>query len=107
MSRGTDRLDLPAGWCTYILLCADGSYYCGITSNLSRRLKHHAKGKGGKYTKEIKPAALAWYQSFENRAGAARRERQIKNWSHRKKVGLVRGDARFDGLGTRVWVPLG
>jgi hypothetical protein len=36
VSRGTlrDIPDLPDGWCCYLLLCSDGSYYCGITSKL-------------------------------------------------------------------------
>ena len=43
---------------TYILRCADGTYYCGWTNNLDRRLKAHNEGKGAKYTRSRRPVAL-------------------------------------------------
>jgi len=39
-------------WTTYLLECADGTYYCGCTNNLEKRLRTHNKGKGAKYTKK-------------------------------------------------------
>ena len=44
-------LNLPQGWCTYILVCQDGSYYTGATENLTARILNHAEGKGGTHTK--------------------------------------------------------
>lgn len=51
VSRGTSTYDLPPGWCTYPLLCEDGSYYCGITRDLPQRILDQAQGKGTGYTK--------------------------------------------------------
>ena len=106
--RVSNRLlaDLPSGWCCYLLLCSDSSFYCGITSNLPPRLRHHASGKGGAYTKGEKPMALVWFERHPDRHGAAKREAQIKKWSHIKKEKLGRGESPFDQVGTRVWVSL-
>ena len=49
---------------TYILRCADGTYYCGWTNNLDRRLKAHNEGKGAKYTRSRRPVALVYYEAF-------------------------------------------
>jgi|GEM_PF-3667789 putative endonuclease len=75
VSRGTVR-NIPnfgPGWCCYLLLCSDGSYYCGIASNLATRVRDHASGKGSGYTKEIKPVALVRYDHHTNRRASAPR----------------------------------
>ena len=85
------RPDLPAGRACYLLLCEDTSFYCGLTSNLTRRLQHHASGKGSGYTKGVRPVALVWFEPAADRMQAAARERQIKKWNHRKKQDLQEG----------------
>jgi putative endonuclease len=109
MSRGAlkELPELLTGWCCYLLLCADDSYYCGITSNLSHRVRDHAYGKGGNYTKLTKPKALVWYSPESDRHSAARRERQIKSWSNEKKQKLANGLDSFAGMGVPVQVSLG
>ena len=52
-------LNLPIGWCTYLLTCQDGSYYIGSTENLLERILNHAEGKGGAHTKENSPMVFA------------------------------------------------
>jgi len=106
VSRGIPSNKFPAGWCCYLLLCSDGSYYCGITTELKQRVRDHASGKGSGYTKGAKPIALVWYEPHPNRSSAARRERQMKNWSHGKKKGLAEGRPQFKGIGAPVWVSL-
>ncbi len=39
----------------YILLCADGSYYTGSTTDLERRLEQHQNGEGANHTKKRLP----------------------------------------------------
>ena len=109
MSRGTlqNIPELPTGWCCYLLLCSDGSYYCGITSNLLHRIRDHASGKGGTYTKGTKPLALVWYSSERDRHAAARREQQIKGWGKGKKQKLAGGDPALTEMGSPVLVSLG
>ena len=68
---------------TYILRCADGTYYCGWTNNLDRRLKAHNEGKGAKYTRSRRPVALSTKEE------AMRREYEIKQLPRKKKEELI------------------
>lgn len=74
---------------TYILRCADGTYYCGWTNNLDRRLKAHNEGKGAKYTRSRRPVALVYYEAFSTKEEAMRREYEIKQLSRKKKEELI------------------
>jgi putative endonuclease len=87
-----ESLLVPAGWCVYLLICIDGSYYVGISDNLSQRILDHAQGKGSSHTKENQPVIFAWYETHANREAAQVRERQLKGWSRAKKNHLARGD---------------
>ena len=74
---------------TYILRCADGTYYCGWTNNLDRRLKAHNEGKGAKYTRSRRPVALVYYEAFSTIEEAMRREYEIKQLPRKKKEELI------------------
>ena len=74
---------------TYILRCADGTYYCGWTNNLDRRLKAHNEGKGAKYTRSRRPVALVYYEAFSTKEEAMRREYEIKQLPRKKKEELI------------------
>ena len=74
---------------TYILRCADGTYYCGWTNNLDRRLKAHNEGKGAKYTRSRRPVALVYYEAFYTKEEAMRREYEIKQLPRKKKEELI------------------
>ncbi len=77
----------------YILLCSDGSYYTGITSNLSERLIQHNSGKfKNSYTFKRKPVYLKFYCEFANAGLAITTEKQIKKWSRDKKEALINGE---------------
>ena len=74
---------------TYILRCTDGTYYCGWTNNLDRRLKAHNEGKGAKYTRSRRPVALVYYEAFSTKEEAMRREYEIKQLPRKKKEELI------------------
>ena len=74
---------------TYILRCADGTYDCGWTNNLDRRLKAHNEGKGAKYTRSRRPVALVYYEAFSTKEEAMRREYEIKQLPRKKKEELI------------------
>jgi predicted GIY-YIG superfamily endonuclease len=77
----------------YILKCADGSYYTGMTDDLERRLaQHHAGTFEDGYTATRRPVERVWSEQFPTHDDAFRRERQIKGWSRAKKEALIRGD---------------
>ena len=59
---------------TYILECKDGTYYTGWTNNLEKRLKDHNEGRGAKYTKARLPVSLIYYEEFQTKKEAMRRE---------------------------------
>jgi putative endonuclease len=93
MPIGSKRspIPFPTGWCTYLLICIDGSYYVGLTNDLSQRIQDHSSGKGPTYTKIAKPKLLVWFESHPTRESAAAREKQIKRWNRSKKNALARG----------------
>ena len=77
----------------YILQCADGSYYTGVTNDLSRRLDEHMRGASTKaYTSTRLPVELVYQETFYDPLVAIAREKQIKGWSRRKKEALISGD---------------
>ena len=74
----------------YMLLCNDGSYYTGYTSNVLSRFERHKKGHGARYTKMRQPKRIVYLQRFSTRRAAMRRERQMKALSHDDKRDLSR-----------------
>ncbi|NOT82665.1 MAG: GIY-YIG nuclease family protein [Gallionella sp.] len=76
-------------WFCYLLKCADGTLYCGITNNLNKRLAAHNAGEGAKYTRARIPVELVFYENCENRSNASTRESQIKKLSRKAKLNLI------------------
>jgi predicted GIY-YIG superfamily endonuclease len=77
----------------YVLKCADGSYYTGATSALTRRLWEHETGADPKsYTFTRRPVELMWAEETSSKEEALTFERQIKGGSRKKKEALIRGD---------------
>ncbi len=73
----------------YLLRCADGSLYCGWTTDLEARLKAHNSGRGAKYTRSRLPAELAYAERYEDRHEALSRECRIKRMSRAEKEKLI------------------
>ncbi len=73
---------------TYLLLCSDGTYYCGWTTDPARRVKAHNSGKGAKYTKTRRPVKLVYLEESETKSKAMKREAEIKKMSHIEKERL-------------------
>ena len=77
----------------YILLCADGSYYTGVTSNLEKRLVEHKSSKNkGSYVSKRLPVILVYYEHFMDINQAIEWEKRIKKWSQKKKKALINQD---------------
>lgn len=75
---------------TYILKCSDNTYYTGWTNNLEKRLKDHNDGKGAKYTKPRRPVVLAYYETFETKGEAMKREYAIKHMTKAEKEKIIK-----------------
>jgi putative endonuclease len=79
----------------YILKCADGSYYTGMTRGEEpdqRLSEHQMKLSPGSYTASRLPAKLVYSEYLELVADAIFAERKIKGWSRAKKEALIRGN---------------
>lgn len=73
----------------YILKCADNSYYTGITWNLKRRISEHNQRVKSCLQKSKTPVKLVYWEEFGNKILAARREKEIKGWTRKKKESLI------------------
>jgi putative endonuclease len=73
----------------YLLRCADGSLYCGWTTDPERRLRQHQAGTASKYTKRRRPVEYALLVEAADRSAALREEARIKKLSRREKLALI------------------
>jgi len=73
----------------YLLRCADGTLYCGWTTDLDRRLAADNAGRASRYTRSRLPVELAWSQAQPDRGTAMREEVRIKQLSRAEKLTLV------------------
>ena len=74
----------------YMIRCKDGSLYTGWTNNLEKRFRNHCKGKGAKYTRGRGPLELVYYEVFEDKREAMRREYEIKQLKKSEKEKLIK-----------------
>jgi len=74
---------------TYIVRCKDDSLYCGWTNNLEKRMESHNAGTGAKYTKSRRPVELVYYETYDTKEEAMRREYAIKQLSRGEKMKLI------------------
>ena len=77
------------GYFVYILVCADGALYTGITNDLENRIAVHNSGKGSKYTRARRPVSLAYKEACEGKPAALRREIEIKKMTREEKLRLI------------------
>jgi putative endonuclease len=77
-------------WYVYILLCDKKTYYVGITNDLQERLREHKAGQSF-FTKQFSDFELVRQEWYPDKTSAAKRERQLKGWSHEKKSELIKG----------------
>lgn len=80
-------------WFVYILRCADGSFYTGITTDVARRLAEHNGNDrlGARYTRSRRPVRLAHVEAVASRAEAAKREAAIRGLRRASKAALCEG----------------
>ncbi len=76
-------------WLVYLLRCADGTLYCGITNDLSRRAQAHNAGKGAVYTRGRLPVRLTAASAAMTRSDALRLEMKVKKARGKKKLALL------------------
>ncbi|XOV66813.1 MAG: GIY-YIG nuclease family protein [Fluviicola sp.] len=77
---------------TYILKCSNDTYYTGSTKDIGRRLLQHESGEGANYTRKHLPVKLVYLEIHSRIDFAFNREKQIQNWSQKKKEALINGN---------------
>ena len=94
----------------YILASGrNGTLYVGHTDSLRRRIMQHRGKAVAGFATRYNVDQLVWFQSFETRPGAFRRERQIKEWHRKWKLNLIEGfnpqwrDLSDDVLAVKLW----
>lgn len=75
---------------TYLLKCSDETLYCGWTNDLEKRVAAHNAGRGAKYTRARLPVTLVYYEVFETKEEAMKREAAVKKMSRREKLELIK-----------------
>jgi putative endonuclease len=69
----------------YLLRCADGTLYCGWSTDPERRLRQHQAGTASRYTRTRRPVELVYTREFATRSEAMREELRIKGLPARDK----------------------
>jgi putative endonuclease len=79
-----------SAWSVYILRCADGSLYTGITRDVARRVEeHNSNGLAARYTRTRRPVTLVYQEPAATRSAASKREYRIKRMTRAHKQELV------------------
>lgn len=78
-------------WKVYLLECADGTYYCGVTNCLDRRLAQHngLRPGGAKYTRPRRPVTLLAFRICPDKRSACRLEYAVKAAPRGKKLDIL------------------
>ncbi len=77
-------------WLVYLVRCADGTLYCGVTNDLPKRLQAHNAGKGAAYTRGRLPVRLEARSGPMTHSEALRLEMKIKKMPRRDKKSELR-----------------
>ncbi|MBS3061763.1 MAG: GIY-YIG nuclease family protein [Candidatus Diapherotrites archaeon] len=80
----------------YLLQCRDGTYYCGWTNDLEKRLNAHNAGTASKYTRKRRPVRLIYTEKHLNRSECQKREYAIKQLSRAEKEQLIESNSRLE-----------
>lgn len=82
-------------WYLYVVECADGTLYTGISTDVARRLKEHNAGRGAKYTAARRPVMLRVSWHFQDRRAAMLAETSLKRRSRERKQRLLKAAGDF------------
>ncbi len=77
-------------WYVYLMRCADDSLYCGITTDIDRRLKEHNAGTASKYTRPRRPVKIAACGKVSDKSSALKLEIEIKKQHRNHKIGHLK-----------------
>ena len=75
-------------WYLYLLECANGNYYAGITTDVQARFEVHQSGKGARYTRANPPLRIVGQAVYPDRSAASKAEWQLKQLPREAKPGF-------------------
>jgi putative endonuclease len=84
----------------YMVRCSNGAYYTGWTTDPLRRVKEHNAGRGARYTRMNGPVRLVYVEEVEDHSTALKREIEIKQYNHERKVNLAKTESLAQGFNT-------
>jgi len=76
-------------WFVYLIRCADGSLYTGITTDVKRRCQQHNAGTASRYTRSRRPVKLIYQEIHPSQSSALKREAAIKAMNRREKLKMI------------------
>ncbi len=79
------------GWVYILSSRRDGTFYIGVTANLSLRVWQHKQGRGSAFARKYGLTRLDYYEWFDSIEAASQRESSLKHWSRAWKVRLIHG----------------
>ena len=93
------KIPAPAGrarprWCLYIVTCADGTLYTGISTDLRRRIDQHNAGTASRYTRSRLPVVLVHREGCRDKSSALKKELRIKSLSRAAKKAYISRKSR-------------
>lgn len=74
----------------YIFECIDKTLYCGSSPDLMKREKAHNDGTGAKYTRSRGGGKIIYFEKFNSKSKAMKREAEVKTWPRLKKLLLIK-----------------
>lgn len=77
-------------WFVYLIECANGSIYTGITKDVASRYAKHVCGEGARYTRAHPPVRLLASQAYPDHSSALKAEYRIKKLRPDEKRSLAR-----------------
>ena len=87
---------MEQNWHLYILRCADGTLYTGITTDVDKRFEAHCAGKGAKYTRGRSPLTLVYREECGDHSSALKRELEVKKLPRQKKEQLIQATIKTE-----------
>jgi putative endonuclease len=76
-------------WFVYMLVCTNDKIYTGMSTNVQKRFRSHARGRGAKFTKRNPPQNILALKACTTRSEAAKLEWAIKKLRRQQKVDLA------------------
>ena len=74
----------------YILTNKSNTLYVGVTNNIQKRLYEHKNKLINGFTKKYNLNKLIYFETYQNINDAMKREKQIKGWTRKKKIDLIK-----------------